>query len=154
MVKEIMNKNKTTILLASLTIKLSGAYQEKNIRIANEHGLNEAEFRCLRFFGFDKGLSNRKIAKRMNLSESRLTRIIDGLVSKGYMTKKYDRKDWRALRLNLSRKGKLFALKLEKENVDIHSKILKEIKTSQHKALILLLENVNSVLNKELIKHK
>ena len=154
MKKEIINKNKTTKLLASLTFHLLTSYQEKLTRLSYERGLTEAEFRCLRLFGSDKGLNNTKIAKRMNLSASRLTRIIDGLVEKGYITRESNRKDWRSLRLNLSRKGKLFMQKLDKQYIEIHSKILKEIKISQHKALILTMGNLNSAAEKRLRKSK
>lgn len=149
-----MSKNKTAKQLATITFHLLARYQEHNTRLALERGLTESEFRCLRLIGFDKGLSNQKIAARMNLSESRLTRIIDGLVEKGYITRGSDRNDWRRLNLTLSRKGKLFAHKLEKLNDDIHLKILNDIKISEHKPLISVLENLYSATEKWLKKSK
>lgn len=149
-----MSKNKTAKHLASITFRLLARYQEYNTRLANKGGLTESEFKCLRLFGSDKGLSNQKIAARMNLSESRLTRIIDGLVEKGYMTRESDRKDWRCLNITLSRKGKLFVHKLDKLNDDIHYKILNDIKISQHKSLIINMENLYSATEKWLKKNK
>ena len=151
---ENMSKNKTAKLLANITFHLLARYQEHNTRLANERGLTESEFRCLRMFGSDNGLSNKKIAARMNLSESRLTRIIDGLVEKGYMTRESDRNDWRRLNLTLSRKGKSFANKLVKLNDEIHLKILSDIKISQHKPLISLMENLYSATEKWLLRSK
>ena len=149
-----MSKNNTAKLLAKITFHLLARYQEHNTRLANERGLTESEFRCLRLFGSDNGLSNKNIAARMNLSESRLTRIIDGLVEKGYMTRGSDRNDWRRLNLTLSRKGKSFAQKLEKFNDDIHLKILNDIKISEHKPLINVMENLYSATEKWLKKSK
>ena len=149
-----MSKNKTAKLLANITFHLLARYQEHNTRLANKHGLTESEFRCLRLFGSDNGLSNKKIAARMNLSESRLTRIIDRLVEKGYMTREFGRNDRRSLNLTLSRKGKSFAHKLEKLNDDIHLKILNDIKISQHKPLINVMENLFSATEKWLRKGK
>jgi len=149
-----MSKNDTAKLLAKITFQLLARYQEHNTRMANESGLTESEFRCLRLFGSDKGLSNQKIAARMNLSESRLTRIIDGLVAKRFMTREFDRKDWRRLNITLSRKGKSFAHKLDKLNDDIHFKILNDIKISQHKPLINVMENLYSATEQWLKKSK
>ena len=149
-----MNKNITTKHLASLTIPLLSSYHGKCTRLANEHGLTESEFKCLRLFGSDKRLSNKQISKRMNLSASRLTRIVDGLVEKGYMIRGYDRKDWRSLNIKLSRKGKLFINKINKHFVEIHFKILKNIKVARHKSLILAMENLRSASEKWLLKRK
>ena len=149
-----MSKNKTAKLLANITFHLLARYQEHNTRLAIERGLTESEFRCLRLFGSDKGLSNQKIAVRMNLSESRLTRIIDGLVAKGYMMRRFDQKDSRRLNITLSRKGKSFAHKLDKLNDDIHLKILNDIKISEHKPLINVMENLYSATEKWLRKSK
>jgi DNA-binding MarR family transcriptional regulator len=68
--------------LADLTFKLLANCQEKEARLAEQYGLTQAEFRCLRLFGSKESSNNKAIAERMNLSPSRLTRIIDGLVKK------------------------------------------------------------------------
>jgi len=149
-----MNESQTVKYLSSLTIRLLVSYEEKNTRLANERGLTEAEFRCLRLFGSDKGISNTKIAARMNLSPSRLTRIIDGLVEKGFMTRGDDRKDRRLLNITLSRKGKLFVHKLDKLNDALHHKILKEISVSQRKSVIVAMEKLYSATEKWLKKTK
>lgn len=147
-----MNKNKIIKPLASLTFQLVARYQEKNTRLANKIGLSEAEFRCLRLFGSDKRLNNTKIAKRMNLSASRSTRIVDGLVEKGYMFREIDRKDFRALSLTLSRKGKLVNHNLGMSYVDISYRFLKNIKTSQRKPLMIAMEKLNSASERWLHK--
>ena len=74
-----MSKNQTAEHLADLTFNLLARCQEKEAWLAKEHGLFQAEFRGLRLFGSDETLNNKQLAKRMNLTESRLTRIIDGL---------------------------------------------------------------------------
>ena len=90
----------------------------------------------------------------MHLSLSRITRIIDGLEEKEYLTKGYNRKDRRSLSLMLTKKGKLVIQKLKKQNIDMHSKILEEIKKSQRKALIDTMENLNSVADRRLHKSR
>jgi len=149
-----MKENKTAKLLASLTFHLVTSIQEKHTRLADELGLTEVELKCLLSLGTDKGLNNTNVAKRIHLTASRVTRIIDGLEKKGYLNKGHNHKDSRSLSLSLSRKGRLFIKKLNKQNVDMHSKILVEIKKSQRKALIHTMENLNSVAERRLRKSK
>ena len=139
-----MNKNETSRYLASLTTQLISSYEEKNSRLAIKAGLTGSEFKCLSLFGSAKVMNNTEIANRMNLSPARLTRIIDGIVKKGFMTKDYDTKDWRSVSIKLSRKGKLFVQKSDKLNEGLYFKILSEIKVTQHQSLVFAMEKISS----------
>lgn len=147
-----MNKKEMAKYLTSLTVRLVTGYQENYSRLAIERGLTESEFRCLRLMGFEKGLSNKKIAERMSLSQSRLTRIIDGLCEKGYMTREANPKDFRALNLTLSRKANSFVKKLDKNNIDLHYTILNNTSVPQQKALVAAMEKLYSETKKWLRK--
>ena len=149
-----MNNNKTAKLLANLIFHLVTSIQEVHTRLANKLGLTEAELRCLISLGNDKGLNNTNVADRMHRTPSRVTRIIEGLEEKGYLTKGYNRKDRRSLSLTLSRKGGLTMHNLEKRYFEIHSEILREIKSSQRKPLILMMKNLNAVAEKKLRRTK
>ena len=115
-----MNDNKTAKLLANLTFHLVTSIQEMHTRLANKLGLTEAELRCLISLGNDKGLNNTKVADRMHRTASRVTRIIEGLEEKGYLTKGHNRKDRRSLSLTLTKKRGLAMHNLEKQYFDIH----------------------------------
>jgi DNA-binding MarR family transcriptional regulator len=147
-----MSRNQTAERLADLTFNLLARCQEKEAWLAEEHGLFQAELKCLRLFGFDETLNNKEIAKRMNLSPSRLTRIIDGLVSRGYMTREIDQSDRRNMRVFLSRRGKILTNKLQKAFVDIHFEILNDIDVSQHESLITAMEHLSFAIEKWLQK--
>ena len=149
-----MSTNQTAKSLADLTFNLLPICHEKEARLAEEHGLYQAEFKCLRLFGSDENLNNKEIAKRMNLSPSRLTRIIDGLVQKGYMQREIDQTDRRNMRVSLSKRGKTLTHNLAKAFVDIHSEILQDIDAPQHKSLIVAMENLNLAIEKWLQKPK
>jgi DNA-binding MarR family transcriptional regulator len=131
-----MNKKNLAEHLSNISNRLFTFQQEYYTRLAAERGLTEAEFRCLRLIGSDKGLSNKNIADRMNLSQSRLTRIIDGLVKKGYIAREVNQKDSRCLNLTLSRKAKAFIQRLNEQYNKLHLKVLKEINVSQQKHFI------------------
>jgi len=143
-----METDQTAERLANLTFSLLANCQEKEERLAEIHNLTQAEFRCLRLFGSDESVNNKKIAERMNLSPSRLTRIIDGLVKKEYINREIDPDDRRNMRVTLSRRGKLLVHQLNKAYVDIHEEILQDIESAQHQPLINAMEHLLAALEK------
>lgn len=149
-----MNKNQTVRQLAKLTFDLSTVYQNKFYKIADTKGLCHTELKCIRVFGNASKLSNKETAKRMGLSPSRLTRIIDGCVEKGFMKRGINRKDMRALSLTLTRKGKSLNQKLEREFTNAHYSILKGVNSRQRMPLINLMQKLSEVSSQKLKKRK
>ena len=147
-----MDVNETAATLANLTFNLLANCQEKEIHLAELHGLTQAEFRCLRLFGSDESLNNKTIAERMSLSPSRLTRIIDGLVKKEYINREIDPNDRRNMRVALSNKGKSLVNQLNKAYVDIHQEILQDIDPSQHEQLITAMTHLLEAIENWLAK--
>lgn len=147
-----MNTHQTAEHLANLTFNLLANCQEKEVRLATIHNLTQAEFRCLRLFGTDESVNNKKIAERMNLSPSRLTRIIDGLVEKEYINREIDADDRRNMRVTLSRRGKHLVNQLNKAYVQIHDEILQDIDASQHEPLITAMQHLLEALENWLKK--
>ncbi len=135
-------KNENASKLADLTFKLLANCQEKEARLAEKYGLTQSEFRCLRLFNKDDVLNNKQIAERMNLSPSRLTRIIDGLVTKNYINRQIEPTDRRNMKVDLSKRGKVIVQKLNDSYVNIHKEILEDIDKTQHKPLISAMENL------------
>jgi DNA-binding MarR family transcriptional regulator len=97
-------------------------------------------------------MNNKEIAERMRLSQSRLTRIMDGLVKKGYMNREIDKSDRRNMKLSLSRRGKILSKKVNDAFIDIHSEILKEIEVTKHESLITTMEHLDRAVEKWLNK--
>jgi DNA-binding MarR family transcriptional regulator len=147
-----MGTNQTAERLANLTFSLLANCQEKEVRLATIHSLTQAEFRCLRLFGTDESVNNKKIAERMNLSPSRLTRIIDGLVEKEYILREIDPEDRRNMRVMLSKRGRQLVNQLNKAYVQIHSEILQDIEISQHEPLIIAMQHLLEALENWLKK--
>jgi len=148
--KEDVGKNANK--LADLTFSLLASCQEKENRLAEQHGLTQAEFRCLRLFSANENVNNKQIAERMGLSPSRLTRIIDGLVKKGYINREIDNSDRRNMRVYLSSKGVEIVELLNKAYVNIHQEILEDIDESQHQPLITAMTNLLSALERWISK--
>ncbi len=147
------NKIDTTATeLADLTFKLLANCQEKEMRLAEQYQLTQAEFRCLRLFGTEEILNNKQIAERMKLSPSRLTRIIDGLVDKNYMVREIEPNDRRNMRVALSKQGVLIVQQLNSAYVRIHKEILNDIEKPQHIPLINAMTSLLSALEKWIAK--
>ena len=147
-----MSEIKKAERIANLAFNLLAKCQEKEALIAEQHGLFLSEFRCIKLLGLDEKLNNEAIAKRMELSPSRLTRVIDGLVKKGYMKREINKEDRRNLMIRFSTRGKNLSNKLNNAFIKIHSDILKEIKSSQHESLIKAMSKLNSAIERWLQK--
>jgi DNA-binding MarR family transcriptional regulator len=137
-----VDNNSDASKLADLTFILLSKCQEKEHHLAEQHGLTQAEFRCLRLFGTTECLNNKQIAERMALSPSRLTRIIDGLVKKQYMDREIEPNDRRNMRVTLSHKGVNIVKMLNADYVNIHREILDEIDEEQHEPLITAMNHL------------
>jgi len=145
---EQQDLNKSASNLADLTFKLLATCHEKEERIAKQHSLTQAEFRCLRQINEIENINNKEIAERMSLSASRLTRIIDGLVEKGFVVREIEPNDRRNMRLYLSESGKEFTRKLNDDYITIHSQILGSIESGQHQPLISAMTGLLSAVEK------
>ncbi len=145
-------KNENAAKLADLTFQLLANCQEKEARLAENYGLTQSEFRCLRLFNKNDVLNNKQVAERMNLSPSRLTRIIDGLVAKDYIIRQIEPLDRRNMKVELSKRGKVIVQKLNDAYVKIHREILEDINKAQHKPLINAMENLLVALQKWIAK--
>jgi DNA-binding MarR family transcriptional regulator len=140
------SNNSATLQLANLTYKLLSNCQQKEIKLSQNFGLTQAEFRCLRFFQSNEVINNKEIAERMDLSPSRLTRIIDGLVAKSYVTREIEPNDRRNMRVALSQNGINLVEKLNDSYIDIHKEILKDFDESQQEMLIKAMSNLLKAL--------
>ena len=144
--------NKNAEMLANLTFNLLARCQEKEARLAEQNKLLEAELKCLRIMDLEESINNQDVADRMNLSPSRIIRIIDGLVKKGYILREIDREDRRNMKISLTEKGVNLTNKINNAFVEIHKEILKEIDNSQHESLLITMGNLQSAVEKWLQK--
>ena len=147
-----MSGIKNAELLGNLIFEIIPICQKKETELADEHRILDAEFKCLRLMGSEESLNNKDIAERMNLSPSRTTRIMDGLVKKRYMKREIDKGDRRNMKISLTKKGKMLTNKINDAFINIHSEILKEIKVSEHESLITTMEHLHSAVEKWLQK--
>lgn len=128
--------NKAAAEIAELTFQLLASCQEKEERLSEQLKITVSEFRCLRAFRGDRELPIKTLVNRINLSGSRLTRILETLEHKGYLLRTIGLKDRRSINVSLSKKGIELSNKLEERYLQIHEEILTGIPKDMHMPLI------------------
>lgn len=134
------------VKMADLTYSLLENCQEKQEYIAEQLNISISEFKCLRSFHQDSVLSVKEIAGRMGLTSSRLTRIIDGLVEKKFVTRDINAHDRRLMDVALTESGATVAFQLDKDYTKLHSQILSNIDPASREAVIFALENLSAAM--------
>jgi DNA-binding MarR family transcriptional regulator len=143
-------KNQTTYQnaeqLADLTLGMVSCCQIKQEEIAARAQLSLSEFKCLRAFRHDTEMSVKDIAHRMSLTSSRLTRIVDGLVSKNYVTRHIDTDDRRIINVRLTKQGETVARKVTSDCTFVYEQVLGIIPIGRHRAIIEAVNELSDAL--------
>lgn len=132
--------------LADLTLGLVGCCQSKQEEIAERAHLSVSEFKCLRAFRRDTEMSVKDIAHRMNLTSSRLTRIIDGLVKKRFVTRHIDPDDRRIINVRLTRQGETVAKKVTSDCIHVYEQVLGIMNAKEHDRIIQAVNELADVM--------
>ena len=135
-------KNELAEQMADLTYELLENCQLKIERTAEKLDLTVAEFKLLRSLREDEMLSAGSLAKRMGLSSSRITRIIDGLLKKGMVKKEAGGKDRRIVDIGLTRDGIAARSQLKAMYISVHEEIIKLLPSDAGESVIRAMEKL------------
>ncbi len=134
--------------LGELTFNLLKKCHEKEERIASQFKITVPEFRCLRMFRDESQIPIKTLLERVELSSSRLSRILESLENKGFVTRKLDVSDRRSILVNLTKKGKSLTGDIENRFIEIHHEILSGVPDEMHESLTTGLRNLIISLNR------
>ncbi len=134
--------------LGELTFSLLKKCHEKEERLASQFKITVPEFRCIRMFRDESQLPIKTLLERVELSSSRLSRILESLENKGFVTRKLDVSDRRSILVNLTKKGKSLTGDLENRFIEIHHEILSGVPDEMHESLTTGLRNLIISLNR------
>jgi DNA-binding MarR family transcriptional regulator len=137
-----MRKNELAEQMATLTYELLENCQLKIERTAHKLNLTVAEFKLLRSLQADERLSAGALARRLGLSSSRITRIIDGLVTKGLVIKEVAGKDHRVVEIRLTEAGKVTRDQLNAMYVTVHQDIINRLPSDTEESVILAMQKL------------
>jgi DNA-binding MarR family transcriptional regulator len=135
-------KNAMAEQMADLTYELLENCQLKIERTAEKLNLTVAEFKLLRSLQEDEMLSAGALAKRMGLSSSRITRIIDGLLKKGMVKKEAGGKDRRIVDIGLTQDGIAVRSQLKAMYVSVHEEIINLLPSDAGESVIHAMEKL------------
>ena len=134
--------------MADLTFELLDQCQIKRERVAGQLDLTVAEFKLFRAFRGDDALPANKLADRMELSPSRLTRIIDGLEEKRFVRRDIGSHDRRVMVVSLTEPGKKIQRQLEDTYIRTHQDILKLLPSGAADSVLLAMEKLRDAMKR------
>ena len=147
------NNNKPySIQLSEITTRLFANCQEKETKHASKYGVSVVESRCIKILYDHNQLTVNQLAKQMSLTSSRITRIVDNLVTKQLVIRESGHDDRRIFNLFLSEKGKKLAEALIENYTTIHEEILNNIPEEYQQPMIVILTHLNNAIEKLLKK--
>lgn len=136
------SKNELAEQMADLTYELLENCQIKIERTAHKLNLTVAEFKLLRSLQGDEEVSAGGLAKRLGLSSSRITRIIDGLVSKGIVQKEVGGNDRRVVDIRLTETGKKTRDQLKAMYVTVHQDIIDRLPSDTEESVVRAMQKL------------
>jgi len=123
-----------------LITKLYQCCQERMQYQSERFRLPDAELRCLMLFGEERYLTATGIGRKLNVVKSRVSKIIDGLISKKLIHRIKDPEDSRVSLLSLTAKGQKKIDDINAFLVQVHQGVLHQMAPDQRKALLTNLE--------------
>lgn len=141
-----IEKDKQAEKMADLTFALLEHCQLKQEQMANNLDLTVAEFKLIRSFKDDQNLSVGELAKRMELSSSRLTRILDGLVEKKFVVRELAVRDRRMMEVKLTASGKKIQEAINEIYIKTHRDILELLPPGADESVIFAMEKLRDAM--------
>jgi DNA-binding MarR family transcriptional regulator len=132
--------------MADLILELLDQCQSKQEKISKNMNLMLAEWKALRYFKKDKILSVGELAKRMGLTSSRLTRIIDGLVEKDIVRRDLSKHDRRVMEVIITIEGEKVIKQVREHCISIHQGFLDLIPEEERQNVVNSLEKIQDAM--------
>lgn len=129
-----------------LIVRLYQCCQERIKYQSERFELPDAELRCLLFFGEERYLTAKGISHKMNIVKSRVTKILDGLASKGLIRGVKDPEDSRITLLSLTPAGQKKYHEINEFLNDVHRQVLMQMEPEQRKIMLTNLDMLKASL--------
>lgn len=138
-------KHRAELLAESLT-QFTERYRGTQKRVADTLHLTVAEARLLHMFENDVMLASSGFARRLGLSISRMTRIVDGMVVKSLVRRAPAPHDRRVVTLMLTPKGRELRTRLVDTLVHTHEAILQALPDEHRLSAVTLLQQLTTAV--------
>jgi len=135
--------------LVDLIIELKKGCMEDEKQIRTLCNISLAEYQGIMEINATERITCNILSKKMGLSPSRGSRIIDGLVRKGYLLRTTNPEDRRSFILSLSSKGVKIKDDIERERNNCEKRIREKLSTKEVNLIKEGLELVNKIFHQE-----
>jgi DNA-binding MarR family transcriptional regulator len=144
---EVDNKMEKKLVDLIIELKKDCLIDEKQIRALCNVSL--AEYKAIMEIKITERIPCNVLSKKMGLSNSRGSRIIDGLVRKGYLLRVTNSEDRRSFVLSLSSKGVKIKDDIERERNNCEKRIKEKLSTKEFDLIKEGLELVTKTFHQE-----
>ena len=114
--------------------------EDRKLYESQKFGLPYAELNLLMQFNGERYLTVKGISQKLEITKSRVTKIVTGLSEKGMVEQITDPKDARIRLISLTRIGKRKAEEIKAFQEDLHQKILLQMGNDERKNVLSQLE--------------
>jgi DNA-binding MarR family transcriptional regulator len=132
--------------LQDLLKEVTACCEERYLYEAKIFSLLNAEIRCLMLFQGERYLTVKGIAEKLDVAKSRVTKIVDGLISKGLVQRIEDPKDGRVVLVKLTAEGLKKSEDIAAFRKDIHYKILAAMSGEERKIVLANLDLLRATM--------
>ena len=135
--------------LVDLIIELKKGCMEDEKQIRTLCNVSLAEYKAILEIKTTERITCNILSQKMGLSPSRGSRIIDGLVRKGYLLKTTNPEDRRSFVLSLSSKGAKIRKQIEQERNNCEKRIREKLSTKEFGLIKESLELVTKIFHQK-----
>lgn len=118
---------KPSIRLIDKVIALKRCCQGKEDFLRASLGLSVSDYHCLSVFPHEETIVGNDLAGRLGLSASRMSRVAEGLVQKGFIQRNQDLNDRRLQHYSLTKEGLEIRAKIQVFLDDCEAELLKRL---------------------------
>ncbi|MFH1240877.1 MAG: MarR family winged helix-turn-helix transcriptional regulator [Pseudomonadota bacterium] len=141
-----------TIRLQGLILEMLECCDDRRLDESKKFGLPYAELKCLMLFKGERYLTVKGIAQKLDVAKSRVTKLIQGLMSKGLIYQIDDPRDARIRLISPSPEGRKISVQVAMFQRDIHRAILLQMDDAERKNTLSCLESLRGAM--EAVKKK
>ncbi|VXA83830.1 conserved hypothetical protein [Acinetobacter sp. 8I-beige] len=139
------------IQLCFMMLSLASSIDRDCANQLSVHGLSEGRFILLFLLeAAGEGIAPKTLAEQAGITRATVTGLLDGLEREGLIERQADTEDRRALKIQLTSKGKLIAKEVFNQHSHWISGLFSNLSSQEREQLTQLLEKVsNNLTNKE-----
>lgn len=132
--------------LQDLITEMLQCCEDRKLYESHKFGLPYAELKCLMSFDGNRYLTVKGLAQKLEVAKSRITKIINGLGTKGLVSQIDDPKDARIKLISLTQAGEQKSAEIDVFRNKIHRQILLQLGTDERKNVLSRLELLRSAM--------